>query len=135
MKLGRNNDSNNNKKTATTIRNSSYLNRLHDKKFTGLRSCRVLQCFGDEVARRLGFSLATQKLVGEALARKYPGHNNPASYTGCKIHLLGYFNPSVNNLLWTRIAVIRHYYWIVYICCGSIVNTLSFITIPKDKGK
>ena len=35
MKLGRNK-----KKTATTIRNSSY--RLHDKKSTGLRSCREL---------------------------------------------------------------------------------------------
>ena len=112
------------------------------KKFTGLRSWRMFQFFGEKV----GISLEASPRSFYVAARKYPGHDNPAGYTGWKIHQLGYFHPIANNLMWTRIAIIRHYYWIVYICCGSILflvlilfpfvlKSLSYITIPKDKGK
>ena len=38
------------------------------------------------LARRLGVSLEASPTSFYEAARKYPGHNNPASYTGCKIH-------------------------------------------------
>ena len=133
------------KKTATLIRNSSFLDRLHDTKFTGLRSCRVLQLLATKSREGWDFpsSLLHELLRG---SKKVPRASQSRQIHGLKNHWLGYFNPIVNNLLWTRIAVIRHYYWIVYICCGSILflvlilfpfvlKSLSYITIPKDKGK
>ena len=65
------------------------------------------------LARRLGLPSRFLPRASTRQQESTPGITIlPATQAGKFTSLRGYFHPLANNLLWTRIAIIRHNYWI-----------------------